>query len=62
MLLAHAGEDEHVALENRRVGGENGVVLPPPVNRRRRVPARVAPQFNPLWFTLNIVWFLQEPY
>ena len=48
VLLAHAVEHEHVALIHRRVGRENGVVLPPPVDLGRRIPARIALQLNPL--------------
>ena len=48
VLLEHAGEHEHVALEYRGVGREDGVVLPPPVDHGLRVPARVALQLNPL--------------
>ena len=48
MLLAHAGEHEHVALEDRRVSGKNGIILPPPVDLRRRVSAGIALELNPL--------------
>ena len=49
MLLAHAGEHEHVALEDRRVSGKNGIILPPPVDLRRRVSAGIALELNPLY-------------
>ena len=48
VLLAHAGEHEHVALEDRRVSGKNGIILPPPVDLRRRVSAGIALELNPL--------------
>ena len=47
MLLGNLREDEVVALEDGGVGGQDGVVLPPPVDLGGRVARGIAVQLHP---------------